>query len=261
MSEKMSEKLVVNLFHPKPDDKVFVDFRLINTPFIHPDKVVIGVLENCKQSAIHMISDYYLVQKANHIIFIMPDVVEEQIKEDVIRSLPSLSTISFMNAESALKLYPDLLEPNETISFPSPSTFSLILPNLYISDMYFAHKKELLSSLSISAIINLAPDVAENKFQDLSSSFTYLSLHVQDNAKTDISKYFEITKRFIDKYRKTGGVLVHCAAGISRSATIVIAYIMKTLHLPFQNAFTFVQERHPIADPNLNFLIQLMKYE
>jgi protein-tyrosine phosphatase len=155
------------------------------------------------------------------------------------------------------------MQKEENINFltcKSKTPFSIILPNLYISDMHFAQNKEIISALSISAVINLAPDVAKNAFE-LEPNFAYLTLYIQDNSTTDIAKYFAVTRNFIDKYINSRGVLVHCAAGISRSATIIIAYVMKTLHLSFQSAFSFVQDRHPIADPNLNFLLQLMQYD
>jgi protein-tyrosine phosphatase len=252
---------------------IFVDFRLENkTPFIHPDKVVVGIIDNAESPLKHIISDFYQVEKNDKIVFIdsremwSSDNLRTQMRKLHLRleqdELFKSKSWSFLDAETVVKLYPNLVAEGSSLPLPPPCkrTISCILPNLYISDMYCAQNYELVSKLCVSAIINVAPDVATNAFES-NPNFVYLTLHIQDSAKANIETYFDRTNKFIDKYIKTHGVLVHCAAGISRSATIVIAYVMKALSLPFQEAFTFVQEKHPITEPNFNFLIQLMQHE
>ncbi len=58
-----------------------------------------------------------------------------------------------------------------------------------------------------------------------------------------------------------GGVLVHCAAGVSRSASTVIAYIMKKRGWGFNETFNYVKKRRPIICPNYGFQRQLNQYE
>ncbi|CAF3827500.1 unnamed protein product, partial [Rotaria magnacalcarata] len=53
----------------------------------------------------------------------------------------------------------------------------------------------------------------------------------------------------------------HCAAGISRSATIVLAYLMKYHHNTLKEAFFFLIEKRPQIWPNEGFLLQLLRYE
>lgn len=66
---------------------------------------------------------------------------------------------------------------------------------------------------------------------------------------------------FIDQNITSGNVLVHCQAGVSRSATIVIAYIMKKNKIKSKAALEFVQEKRPIVGPNDGFLEQLKSWE
>ena len=55
-------------------------------------------------------------------------------------------------------------------------------------------------------------------------------------------------------------VLVHCQAGISRSPTIVIAYLMKKEKKEFQTVYNEVKAIRPIIEPNFKFYIQLVEY-
>ena len=67
---------------------------------------------------------------------------------------------------------------------------------------------------------------------------------------------------FIDKVRETNGsVLVHCLAGISRSPTVAIAYVMRHLQMTFDDAFRYVKSKRSSISPNFNFLGQLLEYE
>jgi len=67
---------------------------------------------------------------------------------------------------------------------------------------------------------------------------------------------------FTETARRGGGrVLVHCRAGVSRSATICIAYLMVHRGLSLDEAFDFVQARRQIIAPNMNFMQQLWELE
>ena len=67
---------------------------------------------------------------------------------------------------------------------------------------------------------------------------------------------------FTDEARvRDCGVLVHCYAGVSRSATVTVAYIMKHLKMPLNEAYQFVKNKRPVISPNLNFMGHLLNYE
>jgi protein-tyrosine phosphatase len=55
--------------------------------------------------------------------------------------------------------------------------------------------------------------------------------------------------------------IVHCEMGVSRSSSIVLAYLMKYHRMSLEDAFAFLRQRRPFVKPNAGFWRQLQKYE
>ena len=67
---------------------------------------------------------------------------------------------------------------------------------------------------------------------------------------------------FADEARRAkSGVLVHCLAGVSRSVTVTVAYLMQKLCLSLNDAYDFVKKRKSNISPNFNFMGQLKDFE
>jgi protein-tyrosine phosphatase len=88
----------------------------------------------------------------------------------------------------------------------------------------------------------------------------HLWIVIGDDPKEDIAKFFSTTFHFIRKNLLKGNVLVHCQAGISRSCTIVIAYLMQQMYISFGEAYKIVIAKRPIAYPNKGFIRQLKNF-
>ena len=74
--------------------------------------------------------------------------------------------------------------------------------------------------------------------------------------------FFEETYKWIEEMKEMGKtILLHCAAGASRSASFVIACIMKSKEISFTEAFLYVKEKRPCIQPNEGFIKELLKYE
>lgn len=90
----------------------------------------------------------------------------------------------------------------------------------------------------------------------------YLVLPLEDTVEQSLVMYLPQACEYIHQARMGGGrVLVHCRAGVSRSASIVLAYIMQTHQLRLQTALTTIQAKRPCAHPNPRFLNELKRWE
>ncbi|XP_038678207.1 dual specificity protein phosphatase 5 [Scyliorhinus canicula] len=133
-----------------------------------------------------------------------------------------------------------------------------ILPFLYLGSAYHASRPDFLDDLHISALLNVSRDCAEY----FKSKYHYKFIPVEDSATADMSSHFQEAIDFIDHVRHTGGkVLVHCEAGISRSPTICLAYLMRSKELRLEEAFDYIKERRSTISPNFGFMNQLLQYE
>ncbi|XP_002730853.1 serine/threonine/tyrosine-interacting protein B-like [Saccoglossus kowalevskii] len=124
-------------------------------------------------------------------------------------------------------------------------------------------KKQALKDMHITHIVCVRQQIEANFIKpNFSDDFIYLVLDVADKPTENIIKHFVLAKEFIDNCFNLGGrVLVHGNAGISRSAALVIAYVMETYGLTYRDAFRYVQQRRFCINPNEGFVHQLMEYE
>jgi hypothetical protein len=91
---------------------------------------------------------------------------------------------------------------------------------------------------------------------------TYRFVDIDDHPRCNIKVHFDPCIKFINEHMRQGtSVFVHCVAGVSRSASIVIAYMMRELHLCYDDAFSQLHACRPIIDPNQGFRKQLKEYE
>ncbi|KAM4703462.1 dual specificity protein phosphatase 5 [Rhinophrynus dorsalis] len=205
-----------------------------------------------------------------------------QVVLNTLSSLPNGPKICFLKGgyESFHAEYPECCidqksftqEENETeknlilcekrASFLKPSydqgSPAEILPFLYLGSAYHASKCEFLANLRITALLN----VSRKSTDHCKEQYNYKWIPVEDNHTADISSHFQEAIDFIDTVRLTGGrVLVHCEAGISRSPTICMAYLMKTKRLHLEEAFEYIKQRRSLVSPNFSFMGQLLHYE
>ncbi|XP_038565294.1 LOW QUALITY PROTEIN: uncharacterized protein si:dkey-175m17.7 [Micropterus salmoides] len=150
---------------------------------------------------------------------------------------------------------------DETVMTPDAenAVVSPILPFLFLGNERDAEDLDLLLRLNIGYVVNVTTHLP---LYHVSSGLRYKRLPATDNSKQNLRQYFEEVFEFIEEAYQSGqGVLVHCQAGVSRSATIVIAYLMKHTLMTMTDAYKYVRSRRPVVSPNLNFMGQLLEFE
>ncbi|ENN71336.1 hypothetical protein YQE_11951, partial [Dendroctonus ponderosae] len=91
-----------------------------------------------------------------------------------------------------------------------------------------------------------------------SPNVTYKFVDILDLVETDLEKYLHECMHFVDVcVRNKTNVLVHCNAGISRSASVVIAYLIIKRNLLFDDAYALVKQARATVKPNDGFMKQL----
>ena len=83
---------------------------------------------------------------------------------------------------------------------------------------------------------------------------------IGDNPKENISIFFQTSYDFIERNLSKTNVVVHCQAGVSRSVSIVMAYLLRKQRIEYNECYEFVKSRRPIAEPNKGFVKQLKAF-
>merc|ERR1719384_3111730 len=85
---------------------------------------------------------------------------------------------------------------------------------------------------------------------------------VDDEDPSDIWKWFEPVSDFIEEALKEGGhVLVHCEWGVSRSSTLLAAYLMRSKRRTAVACLKDLKAKRDCVCPNKDFLQALDEWQ
>jgi atypical dual specificity phosphatase len=133
-----------------------------------------------------------------------------------------------------------------------------ITPNLFLSRGNVASNRSLLLSKGITCVVNATIELPNFNWPHVE----YVKVPLADMPHSPLSLYFDsIADKIHSVGRKRGAVLVHCAAGVSRSASLCLAYLMKYHRVSLAEAHAWVKARRPVIRPNGGFWRQLIDYE
>lgn len=160
-----------------------------------------------------------------------------------------------------------LLPPGQRGGFPfldqirvqAHQEISQILPNLFLSNAEEARKREKLDALGIDVVVMVADDVPEHE-RISGENRVYLHFPASENP-ADLEGVFRFLPQLLEIYQISRGpaeegsgdplkILVHCYAGVNRSATVVIVYLMCFHGYSLEEAYDLVRAARPIINPS-----------
>ncbi len=129
-----------------------------------------------------------------------------------------------------------------------------IIDNIYLGGNDAASDENYLKQYNITTVINCAEEIV-SVYKDIK----LLELNLYDSFNQPLFPKFEVAYKFIKKNSKNN-ILIHCALGVSRSASLVAFYMMKEKGWDYDICYNYMKERRPIVNPNSNFVEQLREY-
>jgi len=129
-----------------------------------------------------------------------------------------------------------------------------ISDKVFLGDLISARDEENLINNNIKGVLSCTGSFSP-KYQN--QSIQQKIFDINDSPNTNIIQYFKEAIKFMDASEK---VLVHCLGGISRSATLIIAYFMWKNKITFEESFQMILE-HRLCGPNPGFREQLLIFQ
>lgn len=142
--------------------------------------------------------------------------------------------------------------------------FSEITPTLVVGRRPSADHVEQLRTMGVTHVVSCLPESARNDMTFLQSSFDHLFVPANDEMHQNIGDAIAGVVSYVDGSRSTNGsarVLVHCEVGVSRSASLAIALVMRDQGLSFLDGYELVRSKRIQVLPNLAFASQLQLFE
>ena len=125
-----------------------------------------------------------------------------------------------------------------------------IIPGLFLGGFLSTADKEGLAEHEIKTVLGLGLNSEYIKEPD----YKKMHIDIEDKVECSILEHLGPASDFIERgMQDEGNVLVHCWAGISRSASCVIAYLMKYKGLSLADATNLARERRKQVCPNSQF--------
>jgi protein-tyrosine phosphatase len=131
-----------------------------------------------------------------------------------------------------------------------------VIDNLYLGSAFNAVDYTWLKLNEIKMIINVAPGIS-NFYPN---EFEYYNIDVEDLNNATMIPHFEAFYRLITQ-NPDKRIFVHCFAGKSRSASLVLYYLVKKYHWSIEYAINFLKERRESININCTFIEELTKLE
>ncbi|OXB58191.1 hypothetical protein ASZ78_005452 [Callipepla squamata] len=137
------------------------------------------------------------------------------------------------------------------------SGMSKVVTGLYLGNIRDSEDRDSLQRHGVTHILSV-----HNRAKPVLEGMTYLCISASDSSSQNLMQHFKESIKFIHECRlRGGGCLVHCLAGVSRSTTILVAYLMTVTELGWERCLAATKAVRSYASPNFGFQQQLQEYE
>jgi len=137
-----------------------------------------------------------------------------------------------------------------------------IIDNLYIGSAYNAANYHMLKQLNIGLIINVTSEISNYYPED----FEYHKIEIEDINEHSLIHSFEETFNIINNYsgsdeiNDSKNIMVHCYMGASRSASVIVVYLIKKYNMSLDEAIKYMKSKRPETNINITFIEEIKKY-
>ena len=144
----------------------------------------------------------------------------------------------------------------ETFNLPA----SKIDDNIYLGSSINAANYKELKDIGITCIINVTKAIS-NYYEDYEDEFDYYRISVEDIENESIINNLDLVYKYIDKQiKKNKKILIHCFAGRSRSAAVVLFYLIKKYKLNIKEAYDLILKKRHVVNINKSFYNEINNY-
>lgn len=161
--------------------------------------------------------------------------------------------------------YVPCLAGSQNTTTPIEENFNTLPLNFFLNGFMAvgseenAHDIGLIEQHKITHVLNITQTEC---IDSVKSACITMQIPILDSATQDILEYLGTAIEFIHTARAipNAKLLIHCHAGISRSTSFAIAYVMWAEHMSMNEAYALVRTHRIVASPNINFIGQLITF-
>ena len=133
------------------------------------------------------------------------------------------------------------------------------LKPIYIYDWLILGNINDAQVLNTDAVLSVFNEC--DNYKEIFSKKTWLCINSLDSSEQNLEAHFNEAFEFLDRMEKENKIcIIHCHAGINRSATIALAYFMKKMNIKLYDAYEHLSLLRPGIIYNINFRKQLINY-
>lgn len=170
--------------------------------------------------------------------------------------IANINLFENFNCKISKTKYPEIHRSFKKKSILEIEKLTEVVPGLYISSIS-CMDDNILKDQGINNTISVTKNPPK-----VNNNINRMYILINDTHDEDIDDYFNQSYDFIEScLNKNEKVLVHCKIGMSRSATIIISYLMRKYNLSLDESLKFLKEKRTIIKPNSHFMKKLKKYE